>query len=231
MRYSLKENQIILAVAAVMGLYDFFSIPFNSFLLASIFALVLYYLTKSPFIVAFVYFIPQLIHISNIVLGREGMVGSQSEVTDRIKSMTNKYSRGENLNPETPTKEYFTDAKEVSQRVADLSNKNALPKVKEVSGLVDIDMPSGTYPIEGNPSYPGFMREGFMGTNVNNSTRIETMPEEEIPAMGTVETPMRASNVIEPFDDLSINTALARGNNSSSMNLSPANMKSVDMTM
>lgn len=229
MRYSLKENQIILAVAVVLGLYDFFTIPFNSFLVASIFAVTLYYLTNSVFIIAFVYFIPQLIHISNKVLGHsEGMVNSQSEVTDRIKSMTNKYNRGENLNPETPTKEYFTDAKEVSQRVSDIRNKNALPKVGEVSGLVDIEVPSEEYPIEGNPSYPGFMREGFMGTTLNSSNRIETVPEEDIPANGTVEKPMRANSVIEPYDDLSLDTALAR---TSSSKLSLANMKSVDMTM
>lgn len=229
MKYSLKENQIILAVTVALGLYDFFTIPFNSFLVASIFALVLYYITKSLFIVAFIYFIPQLIHISNKILKcDEGMANSQEEVTDRIKSMTNKYNRGENLNPETPTKEYFTDANEVSQRVSDIRNKNALPKVSEVSGLVDTDVPSETYPIEGNPSYPGFMREGFMGTNLSNNNRIETVPEEEIPANGTVETPMRANSVIEPYDDLSLNTALARN---SSSKLSLGDMKSVDMTM
>jgi hypothetical protein len=229
MAYSLKENQIVLAVAVVLALYDFFTLPFNSFLISCIFAASLYYITKSTFIVAFVFFIPQLIHISNKILyNNEGMTNTPNEITQRIKSMNNKFSRGENLNPETPTKEYFTDAKEISERVTGLRTKNALPKVDEVSGLVDISMPSGTYPIEGNPSYPGFMREEFMGTNVNTNNRIETVSEEEIKPVGTIESNLRPNNVIESYDDESLKTALARN---SSANLGPSNMKSVDMTM
>jgi hypothetical protein len=229
MTYSLKENQIVLAVAVVLGLYDFFTLPFNSFLVSCIFAGSLYYITKSTFIVAFVFFIPQLIHISNRILyNNEGMTNSPNEITDRIKSMNNKFSRGENLNPETPTKEYFTDAKEISERVSGLRARNSSSKVDEVSGLVDISMPSGTYPIEGNPSYPGFMREGFMGTNINTNNRIETVSEEEIKPVGTIESNLRPNNVIESYDDESLKTALARN---SSANLGPSNMKSVDMTM
>jgi hypothetical protein len=228
MAYSLKENQIVLAVAVVLALYDFFTLPFNSFLVSCIFAATLYYITKSVFIIAFVFFIPQLIHISNKVIGNsEGMTNSPKEVSERIRSMTSKYSRGENLNPETPTKEYFTNATEVSQRVSELK-KHAVPKTETVSGVVDISMPSGTYPIEGNPSYPGFMREGFMGTNVNTMNRIETVPEEEVPPVGTIDKNPRANNVVEPFDDESVNTALIRN---SSTNLAPSNMKSVNMTM
>jgi hypothetical protein len=229
MTYSLKENQIVLAVAVVLGLYDFFTLPFNSFLVSCIFAGSLYYITKSTFIVAFVFFIPQLIHISNRILyNNEGMTNSPNEITDRIKSMNNKFSRGENLNPETPTKEYFTDAKEISERVSGLRARNSSSKVDEVSGLVDISMPSGTYPIEGNPSYPGFMREEFMGTNINTNNRIETVSEEEIKPVGTIESNLRPNNVIESYDDESLKTALARN---SSANLGPSNMKSVDMTM
>lgn len=229
MKYSVKENQIVLSVAAVLALYDFFTLPFHSFFVASVFAFVLYYISKSVFIVAFVYFVPQLIQITNVVLGKkEGMTDSTKNITERIKTMKSKYSQGENLNPETPTKEYFVDAKEVSERNIDLRKKNKLPQVEEVLGVVDITMPSGTYPIQGEPSYPGFMKEGFMGTELNAPERIETVAEESVKPVGTFETNPRPSNVVEAYDDESINTALTRNVNSS---LSPSNMKSVDMTM
>jgi hypothetical protein len=229
MAYSLKENQIVLSVAVVLGLYDFFTLPFNSFLISCIFAGSLFFITKSVFIIAFVFFIPQIIRISNMLLGRnENMTDLPTNVTNRIKSMKSKYDSGENLNPETPTKEYFTNAEEISQRNIDIRNKNTVAKVNEVSGVVDIDMPSGTYPIEGNPSYPNFMNEGFMGTNINMNNRIETIPEEEISAVGTVDKNPRANNVVESYDDESVNTALARNSNT---NFDSSNMKSVDMTM
>ena len=229
MAYSLKENQIVLSVAVVLGLYDFFTLPFNSFLISCVFAGTLFFITKSLFIVAFVFFIPQIIRTSNVLLGHnENMTDLPANVSNRIKSMKAKYDSGENLNPETPTKEYFTNVEEISQRNIDIRNKNTLEKVNEVSGIVDIEMPSETYTIEGNPSYPDFMREGFMGTNINMNHRIETVPEEEISAVGTVDKNPRANNVVEGYDDESVNTALARNSNTK---FDSSNMKSVDMTM
>ena len=225
----MKENQIIMIVTAVLALYDFFSVPFSSFLVTCVFALVIYYLTNSMFLLAFVFFVPQVIKMTNTILGRkENMTDTPKEISERLQNISKKFSRGVNLNPETPTKEYFTDAKEVSQRNIEIRNKNILPHVKEVEGVVDTSMPSGVYPIEGDPSYPNFMKEGFMGTNINASNRIETVPEETVPAVGTVEATVRANNVIEPYDDVSVNTALAK--NSSNIPIS-SNMKSVDMTM
>ena len=229
MAYSLKENQIVLSIAVALALYDFFSLPFASFLVSCVFAATLFFITKSIFIVAFIFFIPQIIRISNVLLGhKEKMTDLPTNVANRIKSMKAKYDSGENLNPETPTKENFTNAQEVSQRNIDIRNKNNLAKVNEVSGVVDVTMPSGTYPIEGNPSYPNFMSEGFMGTNINTNNRIETIPEEEISAVGTMENNPRANNVVESYDDESVNAALARNSNTK---FASSNMKSVDMTM
>lgn len=229
MRTSLKESQVISMVTAVIALYGFFTLPFTSFAISAVFALAIYYLTQSIILVAFVFFLPQVIKIVNTLLGaKEGMTDT-NEISNRIKTMTSKYSRGTNLNPETPTKEYFTDAAEVSKRNIQLRNEHMLPKVNEVSGVVDISVPSGTYPIEGTPSYPGFLKEAFMGTNVATNQRIETIPEETLPAVGTVETALRANNTVEGYDDESVNTALVRNMNTQS--LAPSNMKSVDMTM
>jgi len=227
MKLALKENQVVLLVATVLGLYDFFTISFNSFLITSVFAAVIYYLTNAVFLIAFVYFIPQIIRISNVVLNKESFKNPQELITERINHANAKFkaAQGPNLNPETPTLEYFNDAKEISKRNEDLRNKNALAPVKEVSGIVDIDMPSGTYPIEGTPSYPNFMKESFIGVPSNTNTRIPTVPEEELPAIGTMENQLKSTAAVESYDDESINTALQRNANNSALHSS--NIKSV----
>jgi hypothetical protein len=224
---ALKENQVVLLVATVLGLYDFFTVSFNSFLITSLFALVIYYITSSVFLIAFVYFIPQIIRISNVLMGKESFTNPQEQITERLKHMDSKFksAQGPNLNPETPTVEYFNDAKEISKRNEDLRNKNALPAVKEVSGVIDPSLPSGIYPIEGTPSYPNFMKESFIGVPSNTNTRIQTVPEEEVAAVGTMENKLKPTSSVEPFDDESVNTALQRNANNSALHSS--NIKSV----
>jgi hypothetical protein len=228
MKLSLKDNQVVLLTASVLALYDFFTIPLYSFIITSIFAAVIYNLTKSTFLIAFVYFIPQIVRITNILLGNtESFTSSQNDITNRIKHMSSKHSAslGPNLNPETPTVEYFNDAKEVAKRNEELRNKNALPQVKEVSGIIDTTMPSGIYPIEGTPSYPNFMKESFIGAPSTTNTRIQTVPEEEVPAVGTFKNSLKPTAAVEGFDDESVNTALQRNANSSALRSS--NIKSV----
>jgi len=224
---ALKENQVVLLVATVLALYDFFTVPFNSFLVTSVFAAVIYYLTNSTLLIAFVYFIPQIIRISNILMGKESFTNPQEQITERLKHMDGKFksTQGPNLNPETPTVEYFNDAIEISKRNEELRNKNALPPVKEVSGIIDPSLPSETYPIEGTPSYPNFMKESFIGVPSNTNTRIQTVPEEELPAVGTMENELKPTATVEPFDDESVNTALQRNANNSALHSS--NIKSV----
>lgn len=209
MAYSLKENQILLGITVILGLYDFVTLPFKSFLITCICATVLYITTQSMFILAFIFCIPQLIHLSNTLIhGKEGMTNSQKDITQRIESMNRKF------NHETPTQETFTNATEVSERVSQLK-KHGVPN-------------SNTDTIEGNFSQSGFMREEFMGTQLHAKNRIETVPEEDIPVIGTVEKNPRPNHVVEPFDDESVNTALLRN---ASRNPVSSNMKSVDMTM
>ena len=228
MKLALKDNQVVLLLATVLALYDFFTVPFYSFLVTCVFAIAIYYLTRSTFLVAFVYFIPQIIRLSNILIGnKDAFTNPQEEITDRLKRMSSKYnsSLGPNLNPETPTVEYFNDAKEVAKRNEDLRKNNALPPVKEVSGIVDATMGSGNYPIEGLPSYPNFMKESFVGAPSTTNARIQTVPEEDIPAVGTVKNAPKPTAAVEGFDDESINTALQRNANSSALRSS--NIKSV----
>jgi len=211
MKYSVKENKIVLIVAVVLGLYDFFTIPFNSFLIACVFSTALYCLTKSLFSVAFVFFIPQLIRLSNIILGRnEGLQNPSATVEAPIIK-----------NPPS-TQQINTLIQQIKNKYEAAKNENFTNKEESDENEEKDDT------IEGNASYPEFMREGFMGTNLENNSRIEMVPEEEIPVVGTVEKNPRANNVVESYDDVSINTALERD---STKKLSSSNVKSVDMTM
>jgi hypothetical protein len=230
MKFSPKENNILFVLAVVFGLYDFFSIPFNSFLITLVFAVVLYGFTKSPFFIAFVFLVPQFIKLINMLLGiREKMTDTPQNISSRLNSIKGKYSQGVNLNPETPTKEYFQDAKSVSDRVEKVMKDNAIKKPSEVSGLVDISQPSGVYPIEGTPSYPNFMETTMGGVEVNENTRIPTIAESSIPALGTIQHNVLDRPYISTYDDISVSTALKRTTNDIPL-LTASNLKGDDMT-
>ena len=209
MKYSMKENKIVLIVAVMLGLYDFFTIPFNSFLIACVFSIALYCLTKSLFSVAFIFFIPQLILLLNFVLRRnEGL-------------------QNPSATPEAPIIKNIPTASDINTTIQQIRNKYSAAKNEKFTNKED-DEENEENTIEGNATYPEFMREGFMGTNVENSNRIETYAEEDIPVVGTVEKNPRANNVVESYDDVSVNTALQRN---TTQKLSSSSMKSVDMTM
>lgn len=210
MKFSSKEQQILFVVAVVIGMYDFFTLHFNTFLLTSLFVGVLYMLTNSLFAVAFIYIVPQFIKLFNaaLLMKHEGMTTDVNQISNRLEKMKQKYSQGVNLNPETPT-ESFTDLKEVSNRVQGLQ-KHTAPKIDNVAGVVDIALPSD-YPIEGNPSYPDFLKES--GTPIDVNGRIYTSAEESVPAMGIMDSFPKQNPFIKNYDELSMNTALAKGLN------------------
>ena len=58
MKFTSKEENILVVIGSTIALYDFFTIPFNSFLITTAFAALLFYLTRSPFMVTFVYVVP-----------------------------------------------------------------------------------------------------------------------------------------------------------------------------
>jgi hypothetical protein len=220
MKSVLKENEVVMLVATVLGLYDLFTIPFNSFLIASLFAAVIFHLTKSLFLVAFVYFIPQIIRISNILIinNKDSFKNRQEIITENIKHMEAKeeIKEEEAEKAKTPTVEYFNSPNEISKRINDFKKNSPQAKELEVSGFVD---------IEGTSSYPNFIKESFIGSPSDKNTRIETVPEEDVPRSGTIENKLKPTVSVEPFDDESVNRALQRNANSSALHSS--NIKSL----
>ena len=235
MKFSTQETKILFILSAIIGLYDFFNIPFTSFLITSVFAGLLYGFTKSPYFIAFVYLVPQFIKLINFLLGKKEKFQDANAISNRIKTNfklnnNTQYNTGVNLNPETPTKEYFQNANSVSQRVEKIMKDNSIKKPNQVSGLVDISEPSSVYPIQGMPSYPNFMEETakISGSDLTTNTRITTVPESSVPMIGTVENKMMDRPYISTYDDISVSTALKRTTNDNPL-LYASNLKSVDM--
>ena len=235
MKFSTQETKILFILSAIIGLYDFFNIPFTSFLITSVFAGLLYGFTKSPYFIAFVYLVPQFIKLINFLLGKKEKFQDANAISNRIKTNfklnnNTQYNTGVNLNPETPTKEYFQNANSVSQRVEKIMKDNSIKKPNQVSGLVDISEPSSVYPIQGMPSYPNFMEETakISGSDLTTNTRINTVPESSMPMIGTVENKMMDRPYISTYDDISVSTALKRTTNDNPL-LYASNLKSVDM--
>ena len=186
----------------------------NSFLVTSSFAALLFYLTRSPFMVTLVYIVPQFIGILNKLMGvKTEKFTNANEITNRIKNMKNGNKQ-----------EAFANLTEVSNRVEQIKKEHNLPRVNEVSGLVDNDVE----PIVGNPSLPTFMQEfENLGTNVQTNNRIYTPSESSVRATGTLNNFPRNNIHVPVIDDVSINTALSKTTNNNSLEAS--NLKSVEI--
>uniref|UniRef100_A0A6C0D6Y6 Uncharacterized protein n=1 Tax=viral metagenome TaxID=1070528 RepID=A0A6C0D6Y6_9ZZZZ len=215
MKFTSKEDNVLVVIGSTVALYDFFTIPFNSFLITTTFAGLLFYLTRSPFIVTFVYIVPQFINILNYLMGNSSkkekfMNVNPTEISARIQKMKSGYKQ-----------EPFTNLTEVSNRVQAIKKEHVLPRVKEVSGVVD-------EPVLGNASIPTFMAEfENLGMNVETNTRIYTPTESSVPASGTQNNFPRNNIHVPVIDDISINTALAKTTTNNSTNSS--NLKSVEI--
>jgi hypothetical protein len=59
----------------------------------------------------------------------------------------------------------------------------------------------------------GFLEQFENRTDLNENTRIMTIPENAVPSLGTVEKNARAMVAVEPFDAQAVNTALVRTTN------------------
>ena len=212
MKFSSKEEKILVAIGSTFALYDFFTIPFNSFLITTAFAAMLFYLTKSPFIVTLVYIIPQFINVLNTIMGnnKKEKFTNVNEISGRIQKIKSAYKQ-----------EPFTNLNEISNRVQLIKKENTQNKENKVSGVVD-------EPVLGNPSVPSFMEQfENMGVNVGTNTRIYTPSESSVPASGTQNNFPRNNIHIPVIDDVSINTALAKTTSNNSTN--PSNLKSVEI--
>ena len=214
MKFTSKEENILVVIGSTIALYDFFTIPFNTFLITTTFAGLLFYLTRSPFIVTLVYIFPQFINVLNTLMGKNKkekfMNANPNEISARIQKMKSAYKQ-----------EPFTNLTEVSNRVQAIKKEHVLPRVKEVSGVVD-------EPVLGNASIPNFMAEfENLGMNVETNTRIYTPTESSVPASGTQNNFPRNNVHVPVIDDISINTALAKTTTNNSTNSS--NLKSVEI--
>ena len=210
MKFTRKEDNILVIIASTVALYDFFTIPFNSFLITVAFAGILFYLTRSHFLLALVFIVPQFINLLNSVMGnKKEKYTDITEISKRIQQIK---------------REKFTNLNEISSRVVSLKKNYNVPKVENVSGVVNNDVE----PVVGNPSLPDFMREfEELGTDVQTNSRIHTPSEYSIPASGTRNNFPRSNIHVPVIDDVSIDTALS--NTTATGSTESSNLKSVEI--
>lgn len=198
MKLSIKEVQILNFLTVAVALYDFFTIPFNSFFITLLIGIGFYTFTKSQVLFVSVLLAPQFIRFVNaVILGKKEtfMINNPQEVIDNLKKM------------KQPT-ESFVNLKEVSDRVIKLKEESKVARVENLSAMVDENkiMPS--------VDSIAFLEQFENRTDLNENTRIMTIPETAVPAVGTVEKNARAMAAVEAFDAQAINTALVRSTNS-----------------
>jgi len=195
MKLPIKEAQILNILIVLFAGYDFFSLPFNSFLITLVSAIILFALTKSPILFGSVLLAPQIIRLLNtVVLGKkESFIPTNpNEVIENVKKMR---------------KESFTDLKEVSDRVVKITKENKVPAVEKVYGIVDETI----MPTVDNIA---FLEQFENRTDLTENTRIMTVNETAVPPIGTIERNTRSVANVEPFDSQTVNTALVRSMNS-----------------
>jgi len=147
-------------IAVLVTLYDLTTLSFQALLITGIFAIALYYITSSPYVLVCVLVAPQIIRILNFLMGKKEPYVNATEV----KKQNN---------------ESFVSAAEISDRVIKLKNTQVMKK---------IDSPEPSNMIEGNHQIPSFMTQyESLGVPVNNNERIPTQAEETVPPVGTLE--------------------------------------------
>jgi hypothetical protein len=122
------------------------------------------------------------------------MTNNPEEVVENLKKM------------KTPA-ESFVNLKEVSDRVVKLKEESKVQPVENLSAFVDPDQ------IMPSIDSIAFLEQFENKTDLNENTRIMTIPESAIPAIGTVEKNARTMAAVEAFDAQTINTALVRSTN------------------
>ena len=195
MKLPVKEVQILNFLSVAVTLYNFFTLSFNSFIISLIIAVAFYFFTKSQ--VLFVSLIvPQFIRLVNgIIFGKKEtfMTATPQEVIENLKKLKN-------------SNESFVNLQEVSDRVINLKKDSKVPPVEKLSALVDASIMPTVDSI-------AFLEQFENRTDLNENTRIMTIPENAVPSLGTVEKNARAMVAIEPFDAEAVNTALVPSTN------------------
>ena len=121
------------------------------------------------------------------------MTATPQEVIENLKKLKN-------------SNESFVNLQEVSDRVINLKKDSKVPPVEKLSALVDASIMPTVDSI-------AFLEQFENRTDLNENTRIMTIPENAVPSLGTVEKNARAMVAIEPFDAEAVNTALVPSTN------------------
>jgi len=196
MKLAIKEVQVLNFLSIALTVYNLFTLPFNNFIVSLIIALAFFFFTKSQVLFVSILIVPQFLRFVNgLISGKKEkfMTASPEEVVENLKKM------------KAPT-ESFVNLKEVSDRVINLKKDSKLPPVEKVSALVDQSIMPTVDSI-------GFLEQFENRTDLNENTRIMTIPENAVPSLGTVEKNARAMVAVEPFDAQAVNTALVRTTN------------------
>ena len=196
MKLPVKEVQILNFLSVAVTLYNFFTLSFNSFIISLIIAVAFYFFTKSQVLFVSLIIVPQFIRLVNgIIFGKKEtfMTATPQEVIENLKKLKN-------------SNESFVNLQEVSDRVINLKKDSKVPPVEKLSALVDASIMPTVDSI-------AFLEQFENRTDLNENTRIMTIPENAVPSVGTVEKNARAMVAVEPFDAEAVNTALVPSTN------------------
>ena len=196
MKLPVKEVHVIRFLSIALTIYNLFTLSFNSFIISLMIAIAFYFFTKSEVLFVSILIVPQFIQFVNrVILGKKEkfMTATPEEVVENLKKLKN-------------SNESFVNLKEVSDRVINLKKDSKVPPVEKVSALVDESIMPTVDSI-------GFLEQFENRTDLNENTRIMTIPENAVPSVGTVEKNARAMAAVEPFDSQAVNTALVRTTN------------------
>jgi hypothetical protein len=196
MKLPVKEVQILNFLSVALTLYNFLTLSFKSFIISLIIAIAFYLFTKSQVLFVSLIIVPQFLRLVNgFISGKKEkfMTATPEEVIENLKKMKNQT-------------EPFVNLKEVSDRVVNLKKDSKVPPVEKLSALVDASIMPTVDSI-------AFLEQFENRTDLNENTRIMTIPENAVPSVGTVEKNARAMVAVEPFDAEAVNTALVPSTN------------------
>jgi hypothetical protein len=195
----MKSSQIEILFVVLIAGYDLISLPFNSFIITLIIAILSYVYTKSNLFVASVFVVPQIIRLMNSLIPKnESFVPKNAE---EVINTVKKFKENSNIESFVPK-----NAEEVI---------NTVKKFKENSNTESFipDNEEEDDELEGTVESLKFLEQFDNLTDINENQRINTVNETAIPAMPTIINKNRPTAAIEPYDNRSINTALLRSTN------------------
>jgi hypothetical protein len=205
----MKSSQIEFIIVLLIAGYNLVTLPFNSFIIILVVAVMSFMLTKSLVFTGSIFVVPQLILLMNTLLLNK----NESFVPKNAEEVINNVKQFRQDKPS----EGFNNPNEIIDRVKSLQNK---PKEENNH---DDDQEE----LEGTIDSLKFLEQFDNLTEVNENQRIHTVNENMIPAMPTIMNKNRPTAAVEAFDNTSLNTALIKSSNTN-IPIS-SNMKSVEI--